>query len=108
MTIWELSGAKGLASGWLDSLHLNFSFVKTDLISKFLVIYFTRILPFEQFASMVQSFKKLNIEMNFESGAYLSEFPKVKQIKDHLAMPSGGADMAKLLTSCGTEKVLIF
>lgn len=63
---------------WLENTHLEFGFVKTELISKFLTIFFQQIIGVDTFTSMLKSFRKLTFELNFAGGDYLREFPKVK------------------------------
>lgn len=62
----------------MENTHIEFGFVKTDLISKFLTIFFEQIIGVDSFNSMLKSFRKLNFELNFAGGEYLREFPKVK------------------------------
>jgi hypothetical protein len=63
---------------WLSSFHVDFEFVKTDLITKFLIILFEQVIGIDKFSSIIRSFKQLNFEVNLASIDYLKDFPKVK------------------------------
>ena len=103
-TIWNKIPTDGLQASLFNSLHLEFGFVKTDLIAGFLAIVFKNILGISQFNSMLESFKRLNIELNFESGSYLKEFPKVQMIKEHPPAPEK-SPVADFLLQSNIEKV---
>ena len=49
---------------------------------------------------MLESFKRLNIELNFESGSYLKEFPKFELIKE-LPPPPEKSPVAEFIMSSG-------
>lgn len=68
MTIWELANAQGIEAALFNSLHLNFSFVKSDTIVKFLEVLLAQI-GVANFSSMVKSFYRLNVELNMASGS---------------------------------------
>jgi hypothetical protein len=73
----ELINKKGLI-GWLDSLNVEFGFIKTNLIVKFLTIILEQILDLPQATGILKSFKQLNLELNCSRSRVLNEFPKIK------------------------------
>jgi hypothetical protein len=77
MTIWELANAQGIEAALFNSLHLNFSFIKSDTIVKFLEVLLAQI-GVANFSSMVKSFYRLNVELNMASGSELAQYPNVK------------------------------
>ena len=98
-TIWDMLKSHGIQSALFHSLHLEFGFVKTELITKFLKVFFSQVLDMEQFTRMFDSFKRLNIEANFASGAYLKEFPKLQLIKE--APPTEKNPISDFILSSG-------
>jgi len=63
--------------GWIDCLHVEFGFVKTDLVTKFLNIILENIIGLPQATSLTKAFKKLNLELNMSSSRTLLEYPKI-------------------------------
>ena len=100
-TIFNRVTEDGAQASIFNSLHFEFAFVKTELISKFIGIVFENILGIGQFNNMLESFKKLNIELNFASGFYLKEFPKVKMFNEHPPPPPEKNPVAEFLMNAG-------
>lgn len=97
----ELINKKGLV-GWLDSLNIEFGFIKTALIVKFLTIILEQILDLPQATGILKSFKQLNLELNCSRSRVLDEFPKIK----YDAVPeSPKNNFACILAEAGVEKV---
>jgi len=64
-------------------------------------------LDIDSFSSMLSSFTKINVELNFASGAYLLEFPKAR-IGDFLAGKTYlKSEIMSILESSAAEKVLL-
>ena len=58
-------------------MFIEFIFVKTDPVSKFLKVIFENILELGHHAPMIDAFKRMNMELNCNSSRVLSEYPKV-------------------------------
>ena len=77
--------------------------MKTELITKFLIILFEQVIGVDKFSSIMRSFKQLNFEVNLASIDYLKEFPKVKG--EPIYLQDKNKDLTAFLIETGIEKV---
>lgn len=74
--ISELLKEKG-AIGLLDSLEVNFEFAKTKSTEGVIVVILQQ-MGFGGIDQVIQSFRRINFELNGASSNILNEFPKIK------------------------------
>lgn len=102
MRIWELANSQGIEAAIFNSLNLEFIFVKSDLILKFIETALGQI-GVNQFNSVVKSFYRLNVELNMASAAELSQYPQIKL--SPAPKQAQKNDFVEFLMSSGLEKV---
>lgn len=71
-------------------------------MTKIILIFCEKILENDQFSSMIRSFKKFNLELNFASSRYLRIFPKVR-MGEKPSLPR--TDLSLFLEEAGVESV---